>query len=522
MQLQKLKTRWQTRLEKWYDQPVNCLITQNGVYAGYYGYILRLSASSGEEEAKSGLKGYGYHEVRLATNPQGTLLVAGTNGYVIGLDPLTLQIWWYKGLSGGSNPVSVLCDCNGVYAASNGYVFLLNTVGRQLKNNPLRGYGKHETRLAHMPSSPYLIVGINGYTVALDAKTLDNKWYNSMPGAGKDITTVIAGQGVVYGACNGRVYRIGETNGVLLQKNELSGTGSEEVRMALDTTSSRLYVGTNGYGLCLDANDLGELYKTSLPSSGYHVTDAAFGEQKVGYFACDGYVYQLDQSGEIAGENDLRDLGKFETRLATSSSGYLELIVGIAGYALGLEIVDRPLPVDYQGQTYSVAFQPVVYDIFDWRTYDPSTVPDVGILLGFYQGRLMGMGLTNRTVGPLPTNWDGTSYNYVFMPNGAIIYFWWPYDDRSQYFGHNELGSGDMVICAGQFRLAYDSRVESVIAMANNPSGWVPDGGACLQYVALKFNQLGISTDRTSWYWGKRDFGGGETRCGGERVSVIE
>lgn len=37
-----------------------------------------------------------------------------------------------------------------------------------------------------------------------------------------------------------------------------------------------------------------------------------------------------------------------------------KLIAGIKGYALGLDIANSPLPVDYSGQTYAVTLQPSI------------------------------------------------------------------------------------------------------------------------------------------------------------------
>ncbi|KAI1397771.1 hypothetical protein F4819DRAFT_470846 [Hypoxylon fuscum] len=178
----------------------------------------------------------------------------------------------------------------------------------------------------------------------MDAYTLKWQWASNMPGSGHDLTAVLGGVKVVYGACRGRVYRLNEQTGELLHRNNLPGTGDHEVRMALDSTASRLYVGTNGYGLCLDADTLATIYSMSLPGCGYELTDVAIGSEKTAYFACNGYVYQLDALGEVLERNNLPGRGEEETRLATNSEG--GLVVGINGYALAIDIVDT-LTVDY-------------------------------------------------------------------------------------------------------------------------------------------------------------------------------
>ncbi|RLL95560.1 hypothetical protein CFD26_104476 [Aspergillus turcosus] len=497
-----LETKWQTSLVS-EASVVNSLINNHGVYAGSDGYVLRLDPSDGTVMYKNDLKGCGYGEVRLAATLDGEMLVAGLNGHVIGLGIYGLDTLWSTDLGTGGTIVSVVCGRSGIYAGSNGYVYRLNPhTGSIIRTNDLPGYRKHETRLGLLPSTKWLLVGINGYTLCLDTNSLETQWVNDMPGAGKDLTSVVGGIGFAYGACNGRVFALQDWSGTLLNENDLSGTGNNEVRMALDTTTSRLYVGTNGYGICLDARTLQTKYQTSLPGCGYHVTDVAFGDQGVAWFACHGYVYQLNPSGQVQAQNDLKGRSTFETRLAASSSGDPELIVGIGGYALGLDIANSPLPVDFTGQTFAVTWQPWIIDIFNWRTYDPSTIDGVGILIGNYEGRLIGEDMKTRTCTFLRPNWEGNSYTWVFRPDGAIIYKFWDHDDRSKYTRHSQLGNGAPVICAGEFRLSTDSNMESVIAMVNDASGhYKPDGGACLRYVSSKFENLGIDTSETVWYW---------------------
>ncbi|KAI5917258.1 hypothetical protein F4810DRAFT_697093 [Camillea tinctor] len=124
------------------------------------------------------------------------------------------------------------------------------------------------------------------------------------------------------------------------------------------------------------------------------------------------------------------------------------------------------------------------------------------MLVGFYNGKLIGDELKTRTCTALRPNSEGNSYTWVLTPNGAFIYKWWGHDDRANYTRHSQLGNGDPVICAGEIRLNRRNYVESVIAMINDASGhYKPDGGACLKYVAWKLEKLGVETTETSWYW---------------------
>ena len=124
------------------------------------------------------------------------------------------------------------------------------------------------------------------------------------------------------------------------------------------------------------------------------------------------------------------------------------------------------------------------------------------MLLGYYRGKIIGDEMKTKKCTVLRPNSDGNSYTWVYTLNGAIIYKWWEHDDRANYTRHSQLGSGNPVICAGEFRIDANYAIQSVVAMVNDASGhYKPDGGACLQYVARKFEDLGVGTQNTQWYW---------------------
>ncbi|KAF1963064.1 hypothetical protein CC80DRAFT_530924 [Byssothecium circinans] len=499
-----LNTKWETGLPDTGYDIVSPLVNEKGVYAGSHGYVLRINPKDGSVSAKNSLSGMGEHEVRLASPVDASVLIVGTNGYVLGLDPDSLYTQWSTSLpDSGYELVSVLCGVNGVYAGSNGYVYRLDPDNGTVKaRNNLPGYGKDETRLGLTISDSCLLVGINGYAFGLDPSTLVTRWTTSLPGCGEDITSVVGGVGLGFSACAGYLYMLNASTGKEITKDGLKDTGKHEVRLALDKINSRLYAGTNGYGICFNTTYLTKLYSTSLPGSGYTITDVAVGDGGVAYFANNGYVFQLDSSGNVTAQNNLPEREKYETRLATYCTGAAELIVGINGYSLGLNISDSPKPLDFSGTTYPVTWMPYILDILKWRTYNPSEIDGVGMLLGYYRGKIIGDEMKTKTCTVLRPNSDGNSYTWVYKPNGAIVYKWWDHDDRANYTRHSQLGSGDPVICAGEFRVDANYAIQSVIAMANDASGhYKPDGGACLQYVAQKLEDLGIGTKNTQWYW---------------------
>ena len=245
---------------------------QTGVYAGVDGYAFRLDYWTGKVVATNPLDGTGYHEVRVASLFDASLLVAGTNGYVVGLDPTTLVTRWTRSLpESGYNITSVLGIDKAIFAGCNGFIYRLNPEnGTVDAHNDLKGYGNHEVRLGVTLSYGTIALGINGYAVGLDPKSLAIRWSNDLPRSGYGLTNVVGGSGVVYAGCGGYVFRLDESTGHKLNENLLSGTGSKEVRLAIDGLGTHLFVGTNGYGLGLSPDNLATQYSTSLPSSGYN------------------------------------------------------------------------------------------------------------------------------------------------------------------------------------------------------------------------------------------------------------
>ena len=160
-------------------------------------------------------------------------------------------------------------------------------------------------------------------------------------------------------------------------------------------------------------------------------------------------------------------------------------------------------PIDLNTQTYPVRWLPYIADLKAWRTYDPSKIDGVGQLVGMVDGKLIGEILKTRQTEVISPNGDSDSYTWVYTPEGSIIYRLWKHTDTQDYIRHSQLGSGRPVICAGEFRVeTFANPIKHVIAHINDASGhYQPDGGACLRYVAEKFQALGIDTSETQWYW---------------------
>ncbi|OCL04859.1 Quino protein alcohol dehydrogenase-like protein [Glonium stellatum] len=330
-----LPIRWQESLPGSGNAVTSVLVNQDGVYVGSNGYIYLLDPSTGTITASNGLSGYGNHEVRLATPPSTSLLLIGISGWVLGLDPDSLRTRWAKGLPNcGHEVVSLIATSDTVFAGSNGYVYRLDLASGTLQaTNPLPGYGNHETRVAISSSLATLFVGINGHAIGLDPSDLNILWNNDLSGSGNGITSVIAHNNAAYVGYHGRVYRLDEAKGDLLNRNDLSGRGDGEVRFAVDETGAYLYVGTNGYGACLQSDDLDITYSVSLPGSGFSITDVVDGNE-VAYFANNGFVFEIDLKGKVVKSSSLPGLGRHEVRLGVNADTLLA--VGINGHCVGL------------------------------------------------------------------------------------------------------------------------------------------------------------------------------------------
>ncbi|MFL6607335.1 MAG: hypothetical protein ACJ8HF_03780 [Pseudomonas sp.] len=158
-------------------------------------------------------------------------------------------------------------------------------------------------------------------------------------------------------------------------------------------------------------------------------------------------------------------------------------------------------PIDLSAQTYPIRWMPYISDLTRWRCYNPAQLEGVGQLLGVWNGKLIGNQLKDQTSELLAANSESNSYTWVYTPEGSIIYKRWEHAKPAEYTRHSQLGSGRPVICAGEFRVK-EHRMQNVIAMVNDASGhYKPDGGACLRYVAEKFESINIDTSHTEWRW---------------------
>ena len=335
---------WSRSLPSTGYQITSVLRTAAGLYAASNGYVYRLDPSTGAILASNGLSGYGNHEINLALSGDGNTLLLGQNGYALGLDPTSLNTNWSTSLPGCSYyDVSVTADATNAYFGSFGYAYQLNLSNGQILNtNNLPGAGFGAVRLALSPDGTLVYVGTDGYALGLSTTNLSTTWMTSLPGCGSAITSVEAGDQVVYAASAGIVYRLAEADGTVLQTNGLPDRGSHEVRLSLSEDGTVLGVGTSGYLIGLDPATIATQWQTSLPSCGYHIVNPLCGDGVI-YAGSNGYAYEVDaQSGAVNATNGLSGMGYNEVRLAADDKNEL-LWVGTDGYALGLSLEDYPV-----------------------------------------------------------------------------------------------------------------------------------------------------------------------------------
>jgi hypothetical protein len=136
---------------------------------------------------------------------------------------------------------------------------------------------------------------------------------------------------------------------------------------------------------------------------------------------------------------------------------------------------------------------------FPWgRSYDPTKIDGIGMLVGYIRGRLVGDRLKDQTseiLGP-------GKYTYAYSKtDDAMLYKFYSADGSApaNYVRHSQLGSGQEVIMAGEFVVT--TGIDSVIAEVNNASGhYQPDNAACLYYVQRKLESLGIPVQSITWW----------------------
>jgi len=174
----------------------------------------------------------------------------------------------------------------------------------------------------------------------------------------------------------------------------------------------------------------------------------------------------------------------------------------------------RSLEVN-QPPTYPVGWVPYLadwkryvlngYPIF--RYYSPSEIDGVGILTGIKDGKLYGDNIKAKQCEEVVLySKNKGHYSWVLSTEGDIIYKWNSQLelDTKNYTRHSDLGSGEPVICAGEFYLTTKTSsifIQELYVELNDSSGhYKPDGKKCFRYVLNKFEDVGIKLENVQVY----------------------
>jgi outer membrane protein assembly factor BamB len=144
---------------------------------------------------------------------------------------------------------------------------------------------------------------------------LQTAWTTSLPECGYSVTSSASTDTVNYFGCNGRVVSTDNVTGAVRAQNGLPGTGEHEVRLAIARDQSVVLVGTNGYALGLNPQNLNTTWSISLPGCGYKTT-SVLESDGVAFLGCNGQVYRINiTTGELLSHNDLPGMGNHEVNL---------------------------------------------------------------------------------------------------------------------------------------------------------------------------------------------------------------
>lgn len=140
-------------------------------------------------------------------------------------------------------------------------------------------------------------------------------------------------------------------------------------------------------------------------------------------------------------------------------------------------------------------------DKFPWgRGYDPEKIEGIGMLTGVVRGNIVGNLLATEQCEVLRDGWYTYAYSRL---SDAIVYKYFSADHvtPADYVRHSQLGSGDEVVMAGEFKIETGYNMKSVVVEVNNSSGhYKPGTYQCLYWVQQKLERLGIEVEDIKWW----------------------
>lgn len=327
-----LNERWRNTLQ---SDIVSMLWNGERLYAGAGGQVYELDPNTGMTIASHDTGRWG--ETRLAATD--SMLAAGVSGRVYVLDATAIgnaEKWDANLKEAPALSIVDVAWAGDCYAGSYGNAYRLDQgTGAQTGHSDLPGTGHAEVRLAAQLENGQtsLFVGTNGHVLSLDATSsaLATKWDNHLSALG-DVVSVLLAEEQLFAGNRGYVYELDQAAGTTLKTGNLSGTGSNEVRMA--ASEDTLFAASNGVVFALPRSDVSQqpLWTQTL---GAGVTSVLYAGGNL-FVGAAGNVWQLDPAtGNKLFSNDLSGLRYKEVRMATDE---VTLAVGTNGTAVGLAL----------------------------------------------------------------------------------------------------------------------------------------------------------------------------------------
>ncbi|MBI2241984.1 MAG: hypothetical protein HYU59_14415 [Magnetospirillum gryphiswaldense] len=348
----------------------NVLSLGNSAIGTCNGYAFLYDFNPETQPLCNDLKGVGKAEVRMALDGRSNTVFFGCNGHVqaVNLNNFEESLWSSPvNLPSALNTLTNVLGCNQghVYAAANGYVYKINSLGSVLYNNSLDGTGNHEVRLALSPDQQTLFAGTNGEIRALSASDLKEKWRITLPAWNwnSSVSSAVSVLGVFYkdpyydntlmpwlfASCNGWIYAFDLTQANLTDSLQVAAMtpvlqsefGAGDASLTFDLGSNMLYVGLSGCAACLDAS-LRRPPKWTYENfkSSNRPVSIAVGVSAV-YVGTNGQLAQIE-SGKCIHNNQIPDGGTNPVSLSLIPVESQRLITGANGYLAAYSVNDTP------------------------------------------------------------------------------------------------------------------------------------------------------------------------------------
>lgn len=336
---------WQISLPNAGGKVVNNATYLSTIYSGCDGYAYTVDPASGtigsqkklDDEINNSNAASDPREVSVALAQNGALLVVGYQGYVLGLDPATLQLQWARSLpKTGYDVVTVKVYSNKagdeyIYAGSVGRVFKLHPGnGIIVESNQLPGRGKKRIDFCHHALLDWVAVGTNGYMVVLDMISMGTIKEISLPRCGWDRVCVADGGDRIYAASQGYLYQVGPGLLELKDQASLSGSGKEMTHLSVfrdPTRGDLLATGTAGRLYCYRAQP-----GLNSPKLKFEWSKKLGGTGNVRVLALDGIVY-ASSNGYVFGKSSFDGSDMRKENLAGRGNGEVTLLA-YNGYLL--------------------------------------------------------------------------------------------------------------------------------------------------------------------------------------------